>query len=174
MPDIVHLDVILPKDRNHAGYLRVDINGFPKGEFRVLGRGSATILNPVTGRYEPTGNPSRNPFIHDGDTPQGEYQATEIDSTSGLPKDSYGPWGEVRLRATGGDALWAERLGRTGLLIHGGAAGSSFDGFRATRGCLRLHNPDMKRLIELLSTAGDHAEFQSCGEITVSVRVRQW
>jgi len=43
----VHLNVLLPKNRNHTGWLRVEVNRSPKAEFRVLGRGSTKVTIPV-------------------------------------------------------------------------------------------------------------------------------
>lgn len=103
--------------------------------------------------------------MHDGDTPTGDYRGSGVVSTAKLNRDSYGPWGAIMLKPVGGEALLAERLGRTGLLIHGGAEGR-FDRFRSTRGCLRLHNSDMKTLADIVSDAGHHAR--------VRITIREW
>ncbi|HXK04783.1 MAG TPA: L,D-transpeptidase [Verrucomicrobiae bacterium] len=162
----VFLDVVLPRNRSYAGWIRVELNGVPAAEFRVLGRGSTHVPGHPA-------NPTLSPLMYGGNTPRGDYRGTEIDSTSDLPQNSYGPWGEIRLKAVSGEAVLAERLGRDGLLIHGGAEGA-FDGFRPTHGCLRLHNADMKTLIGLISNAGDDATAQMCDAVSVRITVRDW
>lgn len=166
----VQLNVLLPKNRNHAGWVRVEINGVPVNEFRVLGRGSTTETSK-TGEKKVV-NPTLNPLMRFGNTPTGEYASPGIQSTSGLSRSSYGPWGAVRLKAVSGDALLAERLGRSGLLIHGGAPGR-FDHFRATHGCLRLYDGDMRQLIALISGAGNNAQAEMCESVSVKVTVRE-
>jgi hypothetical protein len=47
----IRLNVLLLKNRNHAGWIRVEIDGAPQREFRILGRGSTTV------KGKPTGNP---------------------------------------------------------------------------------------------------------------------
>jgi L,D-transpeptidase-like protein len=167
MPQTIHLNVILPKNRDNLGWLRVEVDGLPRAEFRVLGRGSTT----VDGR--PTGNPTLSPFATAGNTPTGDYTSPEIVSTAEWPQDSYGPWGALRLKAAGGDALLAERFGRTGLLIHGGAPGR-FQGYRSTLGCLRLNNHDIKQLTELLFSAGENSQARMSTELSVNVTVREF
>jgi lipoprotein-anchoring transpeptidase ErfK/SrfK len=143
----------------------VEINGVPQREFHILGRGSTTLKGKTI-------NPTRSPFKYAGNTPTGDYVSPSIVSTTDWDPRSYGPWGAVRLKAVAGDALLAERLGRTGLLIHGGLEGS-FDGYRPTLGCLRLHNTDMKQLIQLISNAGSNAQAAMCEAVSVRVTVRQ-
>lgn len=163
----IHLNVLLPRNRNHPGWIRVEVNGVPQAEFRILGRGSATV------KGHPTGNPTLSPLMNSGNTPTGDYTSPGIVSTSGWGGDSYGPWGAIRLKAIAGEALSAERLGRNGLLIHGGAEGQ-FDGFRSTLGCMRLQNHDMKTLIGMISGAGDNATMQMCESVWVRISVREW
>jgi lipoprotein-anchoring transpeptidase ErfK/SrfK len=165
----VRLNILLPRNRNHPGWLRVEVDGIARAEFKVLGRGSTTV------NQKPTGNPTRNPFYFAGDTPTGDYSSQGIVSTGDWEQKSYGPWGAVRLKAAGGDALVAERLGRTGLLIHGGSPGtpSMFDGYRSTLGCLRLSNSDMKQLVVLISSAGADPKALKTTAVTVEVNVRE-
>ena len=163
----VYLDVLLPRNRNYPGWIRVNLDGVPAGEFRVLGRGSTKI------KGQPTGNPTLSPLMYAGNTPTGDYVSPAMVSTTGWDRDSYGPWGAIRLKAVGGEALLAERLGREGLLIHGGSEGR-FDGFRPTLGCLRLQNADMKELAGIISGAGDNATTQMCDAVSVRITVRQW
>lgn len=166
MAQDVHLNVLLPRDRDTPGWLRVDVDGVPRAEFRVLGRGSTKVGGI------PTGNPKRSPIAYAGNTPTGSYESPGIVSTADWPQDSYGPWGAVKLKAVEGDALLAERLGRTGLMIHGGARGP-FHGYRSTLGCLRLNNFDMKQLTDLLFTAGEDPQRRRSDEISVRVTVCQ-
>jgi hypothetical protein len=160
----VHLNVLLPRDRNRPGWLRVEVDEVPVAEFRVLGRGSATA-----------GNPTRNQFAYAGDTPTGMYSSPGIVSTTDWEQRSYGPWGAVRLRATQGNALLAERVGRTGLLIHGGSPGSPtvFGGYRSTLGCLRVSNEDMLRLRNLIFTAAEDAQARTSNAISINVTVQE-
>jgi hypothetical protein len=168
----VHLNVILPRNRNHPGWIRVEVNGVPQREFRILGRGSTTVRDKATGKSKPTGNPTRSPFKYAGNTPTGDYDSPGIVDTTDWNRSSYGPWGAVRLKAHAGDALTAERLGRDKLLIHGGVEGK-FDGYNSTLGCLRLHNSDMKQLIQLISDAGANAQAAMCENVSVKVTVRE-
>ena len=163
----VHLNVLLPKNRNHPGRLRIEVSGIPKAEFPILGRGSTKVGK------KPTGNPSLNPYLYAGNTPTGTYTSQGLEDTSHWEQSSYGPWGAVQLRAVSGDALVAEKLGRTGLLIHGGAPGR-FEGFRSTLGCLRLSNDDMFRLRNFLLEAAEDPQARACTEISVTVTVRDW
>ena len=167
MTKAIHLNVLLPKNRDRLGWLKVDVDGKPVAEFRVLGRGSSTVHG------KSTGNPTRNPLQYAGDTPTGNYQSTGIESTEDWPQASYGPWGAVQLKAVAGEALTAERLGRRGLLIHGGAQGR-FHGYRSTKGCLRLSNLDMMKLMDILRNAGDDPQHLMTMGLTVDVHVRQW
>jgi hypothetical protein len=162
----VHLNIWLPHNRNHAGWIRVEVDGVPQREFHILGRGSTTV------KGKPTGNRNLSPFRFAGNTPTGTYISPGIEDTRTRDRSSYGPWGAVRLKAVGGDALLAERLGRSGLLIHGGSEGR-FDGYRPTLGCLRLHNSDMQTLVALISGAGNNAQTQMCELVDVRVTVRE-
>ena len=101
----VHLNVLLPKNRNHPGRLRIEVSGVPKAEFPILGRGSTKVGK------KPTGNPSLNPYLYAGNTPTGTYTSQGLGDTSHWEQSSYGPWGAVQLRAVSGDALVAEKLG---------------------------------------------------------------
>lgn len=163
----IQLNVLLPKNRDHAGFLRFDVDGVPQGQFRVLGRGSATL------KGKPTGNPSRSPFRYAGNTPTGTYLATALKDTSGWDQKSYGPWGALQLKPVGGAALIAQDIfGRDGFLIHGGHPGR-FDGFNSTLGCLRVSNDDMKSITSLISNAGDQTGDQMCEDVSITVIVLQ-
>jgi hypothetical protein len=158
------LDVLLPHNRNHPGWIRIEIDGIPIREFRVLGRGSTHVPH-----HRP--NPTLSPFLYGGNTPTGEYVSPGIESTAKKSQSSYGPWGAVRLKAVAGQALLAEAVfGRRGLLIHGGSPGR-FDGYKPTHGCLRLHNDDMKELIRIITGAHDNAEARMCEAVSIRVTV---
>jgi hypothetical protein len=166
MPRDVHLSVLLPRNRNHPGWIRVEVDEAPQGEFRILGRGSTTV------KGKPTGNPRLSPFKYAGNTPTGNYVSPGIVCTTDWDRSSYGPWGAVRLKAVAGEALLAERLGREGLSIHGGLPGR-FDGYRSTLGCLRLHDGDMRQLIQVISNAGNNAKAAMCEALSIRVTVRE-
>jgi len=142
----VHLRVILPRNRNKTGWLRLEVDEIPVAEYRCLGRGSR--------------GPGDTTLLHQGNTPPGSYSASEIVDTSGWPRKSYGPWGAVRLKATGGVALLASKFGRGGILIHGGSLGGASywrgqGSLRATYGCLRMSNADVKDLIDRIYIASE-------------------
>jgi hypothetical protein len=168
MPRDVHLNVLLLRNRDHPGWMRVEIDGVSQAEFRVLGRGSKTLNRKTVSPH-----PSLSPFAFAGNTPTGDYVSPGIVTTDRWNQSSYGPWGAIRLKAVAGDALLAaDVFGRKGLLIHGGAPGR-FDGYRSTLGCLRVSNDDMMRLIQLISDAGTNAEAAMCEAVTVRVSVRE-
>jgi hypothetical protein len=113
MPREIHLRCLLPRNRNHPGWIRIEIDGTPQTEFRVLGRGSTTVNGKPTSKH-----PSLSPFAHSGNTPTGDYVSPGIVSTTDWNQNSYGPWGAIRLRAVAGDAVLAQDVfGRKGLLI---------------------------------------------------------
>ena len=159
----VHLRALFPRDRGRTGMLQVEQDGLLLAEFPALGRGS-----------DGAGDTS---MLEDGNTPAGDYMATGLESTEQRNQNSYGPWGAVRLRPVGGDAVVAERVGqRSGLLIHGGSLGAAgywrgAGALRATHGCIRLSNEDMKSLKEILESAS-HAE-NSCVRPSVTVSVEE-
>jgi hypothetical protein len=68
----------------------------------------------------------------------------------------------------------AERFGRSGLLIHGGSAGGpnywrGSGALRATHGCIRLSNGDMRRLTQILEEASLLESASMAPTVTVSV-----
>jgi lipoprotein-anchoring transpeptidase ErfK/SrfK len=159
----VHLRVLFFGNRDETGILRVEQDGRVVAEFPALGRGSR-------GRGDTS-------LLKDGNTPTGDYTATGLESTAHRNQKSYGPWGAVRLKPFGGQAMLAERVGqRSGLLIHGGSlgAGGYWRGegaLRATHGCIRLSNEDMKMLKQILENAS-LAEI-SCVAPTVTLSVEE-
>lgn len=85
----VHLNVLLPKNRDRPRWIRVEIDGFPERAFRTLGGGSTSGV--IDGKK--VVNPSRNPFMQIGNTPVSDYVSPGLESTSGWKQSSYGPWG---------------------------------------------------------------------------------
>jgi len=154
----IHLRVVLPKNRDNVGTLRVEVDGRPLADFRVLGRGSR--------------GPGDTSLRSKGNTPTGTYSANQIIETATFPQASYGPWGAVRLQPLSGDALLAEVLGRHGLLIHGGAPGTTGPwkgSLKPTHGCLRVSNDDMKKLRGMLEENRTDGKSSLVSEVTVSV-----
>lgn len=103
-----------------------------------------------------SGNPSRDPFRRNGDTPTGSYDGS-VDPPRVPAKDpdrakwlrSYGQWPTIRMTPTAGDALTAWTNGRRGLLIHGGDA-DKVGNLRPTNGCIRVDNVSQLSLVEFL------------------------
>jgi lipoprotein-anchoring transpeptidase ErfK/SrfK len=160
----VYIDVLLPKNRDKDGKLRLVVNGKTVNEYTVLGRGSRG-----------SGDTS---FLNKGNTPTGSYNGS-IESTKGWPKDSYGSNGAVRLKPTDGNAMVAEKIfGRSGLLIHGGATGKKDywrgqDKLRATHGCLRLRDEDVKDLIKHIEKASEVEFYQQCTQPEIIISVNE-
>ncbi len=131
-------------DRSRVGRLIVqdDSGDTLLGPFAALGKADDNAAKA-------NGNPSRDPLHVFGDTPLGSYQCHVQPPQT--PVHSYGPYKTIALVATGGDALTAQKNGRSGLLIHGGDLGPN-GSLRPTHGCVRLFNEDMKLLTDLLTT----------------------
>mgnify|MGYP003658234962 CR=1 FL=1 len=79
------------------------------------------------------------------DTPTGEYQGTLAAWT---PEETYGPHRVLKLDAVAGNALEAEKLGRSGLAIHGGRDQSIL---WSTEGCVRVFDRDMFKINEFMN-----------------------
>lgn len=147
MADHIHLKIQVPANRNLSGWLYVEVDGKAVTRMRVLARGSR--------------GPGDTQFLTNGNTPTGVYDGSTFQSTQNFPQSSYGPWGAIRLKPISGNALTAERLfGRSGLLIHGGTLGGSgywrgAGTLRATFGCVRISNDDMKTLVGLVMEDDD-------------------
>jgi len=157
----VHLRVLFPRNRTRTGLLRVEQDGRIIAEFAALGRGNRG-----------QGDTS---LLNEGNTPTGIYTATGLESAAGRDLKKYGPWGAVRLKPVGGQALLAERIGhRSGLLIHGGSLGSTGywrgeGALRATHGCIRLSNEDIRRLKQIFEDASLGKDKCAAPTVTVSV-----
>lgn len=165
MPQIF-LELMLPKKRDQSGVLIVKSAGAVLAKFEALGRGSQGAGDTQ--------------MQVNGNTPTGRYAVTQIVPTGGWNQSSYGPNGALRLAPVSGNALAAEVFaGREGLLIHGGAPGKNSywrgEGeLRATHGCVRLSDSDVKRLAELLSSAGMVSTRQQCVPVEVSLTVTDY
>ena len=159
----VHLRAVFPQDRDRTGTLKVEQDGRLLAEFPALGRGSR--------------GGGETSLLKNGNAPAGDYLGTRLESTAHRDQNSYGPWGTVRLSPIGGRALLAERIGhRSGLLIHGGSLGGArywrgAGALRATHGCIRLSNEDMKRLKEILEYAS--LAENTCVRAIVTVSVEE-
>jgi hypothetical protein len=160
---MLHFFVLLPRNRNLAGRLRVEKDGMLLAEFSALGRGSR--------------GPGDTSLLKDGNTPTGSYKGSEFIETKGRNLASYGPWGALRLKPESGNAVLAQDVfGRKGLLIHGGALATSglWKGkLKPTHGCIRLSNSDMKRLREIIEAARYDDIRKMCREIEINVTVKE-
>lgn len=161
---MIHLNVLLPRNRNSTGWLRVERDGVPLCEFRVLGRGSR--------------GPGDTSLLIQGNTPTGEYRGS-FEETMNRSVKSYGPWGAVRLKPVSGEAVLAEDIfGRRGLLIHGGSLGGpgywrGKASLRATYGCLRLSNGDMQSLRRIIEAEQYDEKRKICREPDIEISVNE-
>jgi hypothetical protein len=145
MPRIV---IRLPSDRTKVGELSLysDEGLVIAGPFPAIGRSSQGVADHPPGGTAP--NPTRDPIRPYGDTPTGEYYFRDIipsgDGTTHAAS-SYGSSGVIRMWPSGGQALEAERNGRTAIFIH---AGDLYQGrLKGTSGCIRLFESDMAQLV---------------------------
>ena len=106
------------------------------------------------------GNPTRDTFRRNGDSPTGQYDGT-IDPPRVPSADparanwlrSFGQWPTIRMTPTGGNALTAWNNGRRGLLIHGGHL-SPHGTLRPTNGCIRIEDKHQNALLYELQKRG--------------------
>lgn len=142
----IHLEVILPKNRDHNGAMVVIVNGKEVTRFPVKGRGSAGPGNTVFVKKE--GN------LGGGNTPTGKWMGRSIETKEWM--GNYGSHGAIRLTPIGGDALFAKEVfNRDGILIHGGNLSQNKywidrGGLMPTHGCLRVSNENMKKLMDII------------------------
>lgn len=159
----LHIKVQLSEDRNHSGIMTVMGPFGVLAQYQVLGRGSQGAGDTQ--------------MKVKGNTPTGEYDASKIVSTDSWSQNSYGPHGAIRLQPISGNALAAEReSSRKGLLIHGGSLGNvdywrGKNELRATHGCLRLSNDDVKRLLDLIWVEGQNEDKLMCEAVKIKVTV---
>lgn len=126
------------------------------GQLALVDNNGNIIFGPVAAfgkadnkKAADNNNPSRDPKKLYGDTPTGTYKSS-VDSIN-LPLKTYGPYKTIKLEPISGDALVAKNNGRSGILIHGGAAGSG-NKLRPTYGCVRVYNDDMKLLLNAIAS----------------------
>jgi hypothetical protein len=130
--------VTLPKDRARYGRICVETDGETLlGPFPCLGKG---------GRSK--GAKSSDWRVRGNDTPTGEYHG---ETARWEPANVYGPNPVIRLDPVDGNALEAEKLGRSGLAIHGGRDQATL---WSTEGCVRVFDRDMAQIIALLNRHG--------------------
>jgi hypothetical protein len=161
----IDLKLMLSSARNQSGILIVQERetGHVLAQFEALGRGSQ-------------GGADTQMQVN-GNTPTGTYRVERIEDTASWNQSSYGPHGALRLAPASGNALAAEQCaGRAGLLIHGGTPGGATywrgaNELRATHGCVRLSNDNMRRLVDILQQAGadPHANQSRAVEVTLTV-----
>lgn len=142
--DVVYIDVITEKNRRWEALMVVfDKTG-------ILFRTYALCKGTNNDRFTGGGN---------GDTPTGlcktSYDARHIGELA------YGQYGVIDLTGIDGEFKKANEKGRTGLLIHCGrgfdikknrsATDFNDEGCRLlnTRGCIRIYNDEMKKLVNL-------------------------
>jgi hypothetical protein len=134
-------------DRDRCGLLTLldDQDRVVCGPFPVAGRSA----DKLAARH---GNPTRNPLLRYGDTPEGTYRVTgfvDTEAQTTLDSDDCGPHGVIVIEAVAGDAALAEANGRYRLLIEGGEGGPGGT-LRSTAGSLRLHDRDQATLLAAL------------------------
>jgi len=161
------IKVNLPLDRAETGTLSVSTTSgqLLLSDVDVVGKSDNQ-------RAAAEGNPTRQPTLPYGDTPEGEYAVPRAISTGDgtvYSQHSYGGAGALVLDPIGGEALTAKQNGRTGLLIHSGAMR---DGkLRVTHGCLRVSEANMREIFEVIRRAGDNPVFNRCEVVKTSVIV---
>lgn len=164
----IHLQLMLSRDRNQSGLLIAQdrVTGRVLGSFEALGRGSAGAGDTQ--------------MQVNGNTPSGTYVITSVQHTASWNQNSYGPHGALRLSPVSGNARAAEQIaGRQGLLIHGGSVGDTTywrgeNELRATHGCVRLRNQDMRRLVDILGEATHDSRAQQSRTIQVSLTITDY
>lgn len=146
----MRLEITLRRDRRILGVLALH-----QGERMVFScpcLGRADAINAAQ-----AGNPTRDPFRRNGDTPTGQYTG-RIERHPMEPERTYGKWPPIRLIPAGGDALIAHNNGRRGLLIHGGHLGPNGI-MRPTNGCVRVEDKHQNAILSHLRMAAVK-EFQ--------------
>lgn len=137
------ISILLPADRRHYGVL-----DFGEHKFRCLGEADYTAACAH-------GNEHRDPLKPFGHTPLGRWRAV-LGGHWGItpgPLRSYGPHRVIELHPIDGEALQAQRNGRSGEAIHGGDLAAD-GGLRPTHGCVRLSNDDQAALVAAMEAAG--------------------
>ena len=153
------IDVTFPDNRDFTGKLslRDETGKVIAGPFFAYGRSDGATAAKH-------GNPSRNSLLKYGNTPTGDYRVPVIVNTgagTNYGSRSYGPHEALVLEPTGGQALESKINGRTGLMIHGGDPGAN-GRLRATHGCVRLSNDDMRKLLDAIAKVHDDPVSRQC------------
>ena len=137
------IEIRLPANRALPGWLRVlDASG--NTVFACACLGKADNAEAIARR-----NASRDPLKPFGDTPLGSWIGTIGPKMADTR--TYGVNPVIMLRATGGDALQAAKNGRAGIWIHGGSL--RMGNLRPTFGCVRVADPMMAAILEILLAA---------------------
>lgn len=149
-------------------YSALPLNREGEGSLWVVDN-SRTIFGPVRCRGEAdnskafkANNVQEDPAAAFGDHPYGVSLVVKV-TRDPKPVDTYGV-AFIHLRPVSGQAWQARQNGRDGIGIHGGKLGPN-NSLRATYGCLRLDNDDLKRLLEVIEphVAGGEL-FYECHE----------
>lgn len=141
----MQIAITLPRDRRNLGRLRLFDGNVERFACPCYAKADSIAAAGA-------GNPTRDPFRRNGDTPLGQYRGT-MERKPMEPERSYGKWPPIRLNPIGGDALTAHNNGRRGLLIHGGHL-SPHGTLRATNGCLRIEDRHANEILARLKQAG--------------------
>jgi L,D-transpeptidase catalytic domain len=140
------VEVTLPSDRTLTGTLQAfdDEGARVLGPVNCLGKAD----NATAKLHD---NPTRDSLIPFGDTPVGTYGIVRLISHTGGESEThtYGTYPSVLLDPKSGLALKAKKNGRSGIMIHGGAA-STGGKLRPTFGCIRLFENDERDLAALV------------------------
>jgi hypothetical protein len=140
--------VDLPSDRRKRGLLQL-LHGGANG---LTGLQSTLYIHALgksdNAQAAGAGNPSRNPLLRYGDTPTGLYQGELAGPFTAERR--YGPHNVLRLTPIGGNALLAQRNGRSGIAIHGGDLREGQ--LRPTLGCVRVSNEAMADIVEFVGS----------------------
>ena len=171
------INMLLPKyvegrdNRKKTGYLSLleDNGKHIAGPYSVLGRSSNTWTKMEKGIEKRVDNPNRrrNPLFPYGDTPTGLY-LVESTHEKLFPSTAYGKNPVIRMLPWGGDALEAYYNGRRGLLIHGGGTNPIFENLTSTKGCIRMHDKDIKELIQEIN------ELKKGGDLLGTIQVKEF
>lgn len=142
--------IVVPRGRAYCGRATlVSADGSPlAGPFRALATASQRIARK-------NGNATCDPLRPFGHPPVGSYLvAGSLPPTYRHPRRParFGAVGALLLKATGGDALAAARLGRTFVVLHGGPLDAA-KRLRLTRGGVRLSDPDLLSLLREVNFA---------------------
>ena len=149
----MQIKITLP--RNRADYGRLELREDDRIVFACDCYGKAhSIL------ASQAGNPTRDPFRHQGDAPTGSYEGTisPLEVPAQEPKRSrwlkeYGQWPVIYMNPTGGDGLTARANGRRNILICGGHL-SKHGKLEPSDGRIRIEDKHQNALLYELQKRG--------------------